>query len=859
MLSAFKEELCYETEKRELPPAKRRGAVRCCCLDRTCTHEDANFCNEDGPIKANPKIILNFHVCNGLTNQRMALLDGLLLGLLLGAQVRMRATIPSNGNEFLPRGAKYEKSVEDLFNMPLFVHELKKVYVDYWCERRHKPESDLWCSQSGDSEWEPFLLVKPKLDKPPAGFGSTSLHELAQKKGGHYLSLGTKQIDRIRERILAHHRDTFIEAGCPLFALAVKEDSESDIWGLFWRLNDVLQFSNPIIEAGEKIISHIRDSSLKAQTRAQSFGYSVTSEDSAQPYTVLHLRAEKDWQMHCARWMNPYPTRSDRAVRDNCMNNTMEIVNVLISEGVIPTRPVYICTGLTPDEFENLRLSGMSNAITLKDLSNRYTTVFKEHVFGKEPKSSKSVHEEREFWAAVDYYVAERSEVFVGNSVSTFSAFLLVERQRRNAAAFHYNGGNVPLVDAGWLTPRLPLSEAFQYPMKWVFTIHEGSSVLNRRFLSSVKVAVTSARFRTSLIPICVTTSLPTSTLSKWLVKNGVRVINHVPWWAEEMKDRIQGLNALSASEERIRAAPSHLSNDPHAMIGTFLRVDIPILGFIDQFMLYTDVDVMFAKGVSWLQVLGSLKTPHHKNYAKPGSFGVPEYFGASCETQKTTDPNNFNAGVMLMNMRNLRDTHDEFMKFIFKSPDFNWKTGPGDQGAYKEFYRVRGTTQATLLPFELNWKTYWEHSDDATLIHFHGPKCSDIMEYIKDNKTTYPIFQPLLDFCTAGGDCVARCRQYSEYLKMVGEKPEDANEAHEKQNVTTATSFQPSTSNSRSGIDSQMAFTQILALLGLAFFVFFLYRGRASKEKCGVYAKQFYLFLKARARDTLEYTQRYT
>ena len=93
----------------------------------------------------------------------------------------------------------------------------------------------------------------------------------------------------------------------------------------------------------------------------------------------------------------------------------------------------------------------------------------------------------------------------------------------------------------------------------------------------------------------------------------------------------------------------------------------------------------------------------------------------------------------------------------------------------------------------------------------------------------------------------------------MVGEKPEDANEAHEKQNVTTAASFQPSTSNSRSGIDSQMAFTQILALLGLAFFVFFLYRGRASKEKCGVYAKQFYLFLKARARDTLEYTQRYT
>ena len=189
------------------------------------------------------------------------------------------------------------------------------------------------------------------------------------------------------------------------------------------------------------------------------------------------------------------------------------------------------------------------------------------------------------------------------------------------------------------------------------------------------------------------------------------------------------------------------------------------------------------------------------------------------------------------MNMHNLRDTYDEFMKFIFKSPDFNWKTGPGDQGAYKEFYRVRGTTQATLLPFELNWKTYWEHSDDATLIHFHGPKCSDIMEYVKDNKTTYPIFQPLLDFCTADGDCVARCRQYYEYLKLVDK---NANGTDKKQNVTIAALFQPSTLKSRRDIDSQMAFTQILALLGLAFFVFFLYRRHPSKEKCSVYAKQF-------------------
>jgi hypothetical protein len=34
------------------------------------------------------------------------------------------------------------------------------------------------------------------------------------------------------------------------------------------------------------------------------------------------------------------------------------------------------------------------------------------------------------------------------------------------------------------------------------------------------------------------------------------------------------------------------------SMIGTFLRVDIPVLGFVDDYVLYTDVDVMFARNL---------------------------------------------------------------------------------------------------------------------------------------------------------------------------------------------------------------------------------------------------------------------
>jgi len=49
--------------------------------------------------------------------------------------------------------------------------------------------------------------------------------------------------------------------------------------------------------------------------------------------------------------------------------------------------------------------------------------------------------------------------------------------------------------------------------------------------------------------------------------------------------------------------------------------------------------------------------------------------------------PSHLNAGVMLLNMRTLRDTYNDFRRFIFTGKDLNWEMGPGDQGAYMTFY----------------------------------------------------------------------------------------------------------------------------------------------------------------------------
>lgn len=42
----------------------------------------------------------------------------------------------------------------------------------------------------------------------------------------------------------------------------------------------------------------------------------------------------------------------------------------------------------------------------------------------------------------------------------------------------------------------------------------------------------------------------------------------------------------------------SHLFGKHSAMVGTFLRIDVPVVGFADQHVLYTDVDVYFRADV---------------------------------------------------------------------------------------------------------------------------------------------------------------------------------------------------------------------------------------------------------------------
>lgn len=143
------------------------------------------------------------------------------------------------------------------------------------------------------------------------------------------------------------------------------------------------------------------------------------------------------------------------------------------------------------------------------------------------------------------------------------------------------------------------------------------------------------------------------------------------------------------------------------ALPGIFLRVDLPFIaeqfGF-DDYVLYTDVDVMFLRDVTDL--------------LQPVSC---RYFAAAAESDRTTKLD-MNSGVMWMYLPEMRTLQEKFWDFIRSKMDElpqYW-----DQGSYVRFYRsADGKPLWDILPPELNWKPYWERNPDARIVHFHGPK----------------------------------------------------------------------------------------------------------------------------------------
>jgi hypothetical protein len=375
-------------------------------------------------------------------------------------------------------------------------------------------------------------------------------------------------------------------------------------------------------------------------------------------YTLLHLLSDQSWKDECAELHN-------RAT--NCYGNTVVVGTVLQSLDVSFNETLVVAA---PSGRE-----GRDTVIALANLRSN-------HYHPKWLTYSRVVpHEVQD---AMRYFLGMRASKFVGNSYNTFSAMLIMERRRKGLWAAQYNGGLIPLEET------VPL-----FKLAWVFTYNDYSNIYD----DMLQAAVRSAK-AAQLKPYCLFYGNETAPITQWLLEQGVTILHHEPAWIDDFLEV-----ARAGSQEHQRH--SHLFSNASSLIGTYQRIDIPLAPELQQYeyVLFTDCDVYFRRPFR----LTSFPHP------------LPPYAAMAVEM---ADMFPYNAGVMLMNLPGLRRTYEHFLSFILDNqygamvfPGF----GPGDQGAYNQFYEA--SVRHHKLPEVWNAKPYKPFDETAYIVHFHGPK----------------------------------------------------------------------------------------------------------------------------------------
>ncbi|MBG0808298.1 hypothetical protein IY145_02775, partial [Methylosinus sp. H3A] len=150
---------------------------------------------------------------------------------------------------------------------------------------------------------------------------------------------------------------------------------------------------------------------------------------------------------------------------------------------------------------------------------------------------------------------------------------------------------------------------------------------------------------------------------------------------------------------EAIEATPETPGWSRAVAAGALLRLDIPLIETRDEFVLYTDCDVLFARRVEL--------SPLRPRYFAAAPMHEPHEWSQLC------------SGVLLLDVPAMRAEYDALMR---RARNSLGRPHHYDQEALNEHFEGRWDH----LPIHMHWKPYWGVEWDAAIVHFHGPKAED-------------------------------------------------------------------------------------------------------------------------------------
>ncbi|OVA08012.1 GDP-fucose protein O-fucosyltransferase [Macleaya cordata] len=180
------------------------------------------------------------------------------------------------------------------------------------------------------------------------------------------------------------------------------------LWHDHWPVKDYakvfecLVLVDEIAEEAEKVVSKIRE-----------IGSNVTSKTDSQPtpYVAVHMRIEKDWMIHCKKLEQRNNISQICSSKEEIMERVGHIVGL--------RDPTIVYLAVADDLLEDGSvLSGWREGL----LPFEKKKLGVSDMYSKYPYLIQS---------AIDYEVCLRADVFVGNSFSTFSSLIVLERTQK--------------------------------------------------------------------------------------------------------------------------------------------------------------------------------------------------------------------------------------------------------------------------------------------------------------------------------------------------------------------------------------------------------------------------------------------
>ncbi|KAJ4827016.1 O-fucosyltransferase 23 [Turnera subulata] len=192
------------------------------------------------------------------------------------------------------------------------------------------------------------------------------------------------------------------------------------LWHDHWPVKDYakifecLVLVDEIAREADKVVSKIRQVGIEMRGKAESSGHGIDLDGSSSepvPYVAVHMRIEIDWMIHCKKLEQRLNVSQICSSKQEIMERVGNIVNLKT-----PT-VVYLAVADSLLEDSSI-LTGWKQGL----LPFEKKTLGVHEIYKKQPYLIQS---------AIDYEVCLKADIFVGNSFSTFSSLIALERTQK--------------------------------------------------------------------------------------------------------------------------------------------------------------------------------------------------------------------------------------------------------------------------------------------------------------------------------------------------------------------------------------------------------------------------------------------